>query len=231
MMTVDIRKKLHAGSGRIAMELQFDVRDGELLALFGPSGAGKTSVLRMIAGLLQPDSGTITVNNEAWFDSSGDLNLVPQRRDVGIVFQDYALFPNMTVRENIAYGLKKDQPADVVQELLDVMELIQMEHVRPSLLSGGQKQRVALARALARRPKVLLLDEPTSSLDAALRVRMQQYVKTFHEKHRMTTLLITHDVTEVIRLASRVLVLEQGTIKMQGAARDVLPLDDLRSLL
>jgi molybdate transport system ATP-binding protein len=231
MMTVDIRKQLHAGSGRIAMELQFDIRNGELFALFGPSGAGKTSVARMIAGLLAPDEGRIIVDNQLWFDQLQAVNLPPQRRDVGVVFQEYALFPNMTVRENVAYGLKKEQPENVVDELLDIMELGKMEKVKPAMLSGGQKQRVALARALARRPKVLLLDEPTSALDAALRVRMQHYIRTVHDQHQMTTLLITHDVTEVIRLADRVLVIEQGNVVTQGAARDVLPLDDLRSLL
>lgn len=230
MMTVDIKKQLQAGSGRIGMTLKFDIGDGELLALFGPSGAGKTSALRMIAGLLAPDSGEIVVDSDCWFDHSKHINLPPQRRDVGVVFQDHALFPNMTVRENIAYGLKKDQPVSVVNEVLEVMELMPMEKVKPALLSGGQKQRVALARAIVRRPKVLLLDEPTSALDAALRVRMQAYIKSIHEQHRMTTLLITHDVTEVARLASRVLVIEQGIIKNQGTPREVLPLDDIRAL-
>ena len=231
MMKVDIGKQLHAGAERIEMALQFEVRDGELLAMFGPSGAGKTSVLRMISGLLQPDIGTIVVNGETWFDSRRGINLTPQRRDVGIVFQDYALFPNMTVRQNVTYALKTGQSADVVHELLDVMGLTSMENVKPALLSGGQKQRVALARALARQPKVLLLDEPTSSLDVSLRVRMQQYIQSVHKRHQMTTLLITHDVTEVVRMASRVLVIEEGSIRMEGAARDVLPLDDLRALL
>ena len=229
-MTVDISKKLHAGSGRIAMQLKFEIRNGEFLALFGPSGAGKTSVVRMIAGLLAPDAGSIDVGDECWFNSATRINRAPQRRDVGVVFQDYALFPNMTVRENVAYGLKENQSIAIVDELLEVMELSQMEKVKPVLLSGGQKQRVALARAIARRPKVLLLDEPTSALDAALRVRMQHYIKSVHEQHQMTTLLITHDVTEVARMASRVLVIEQGVIKRQGTAREVLPLDDLRAL-
>jgi len=229
-MTVNIQKQLHAGSGRIEMALKFTIADGELLALFGPSGAGKTSALRIIAGLLAADSGSIMVNGECWFDHAKGINVRPQQRDVGVVFQDHALFPNMTVRENIAYGLKKDQPSSNVDELLEVMELMPMTNVKPALLSGGQKQRVALARAMARRPKVLLLDEPTSALDAALRIRMQQYIKSIHEQHRMTTLLITHDVTEVARLASRVLVIEQGVITNQGSPREVLPLDDLRAL-
>jgi len=230
MMSVDIQKQLHAGSGRIAMQLKFEIGDGELLALFGPSGAGKTSALRIIAGLLTPDAGTIAIGKESWFDHFKRINVPPQSRDIGVVFQDHALFPNMSVRENVAYGLKKGQPASSIDEILDVMELMPMVNVKPALLSGGQKQRVALARAIARRPKVLLLDEPTSALDATLRVRMQQYIRSVHERHQMTTLLITHDVTEVARLASRVLVIEQGIIKSQGTPREVLPLDDIRAL-
>jgi molybdate transport system ATP-binding protein len=230
MMTVDVTKQLHAGTGRIAMALKFTIADGELLALFGPSGAGKTSVLRIIAGLLSPDTGVIFLDKECWYDYTSSISLPPQRRDVGVVFQHYALFPNMTVRENVAYGLKPGQSQDVVDDLLDVMELRPMEKVKPNLLSGGQQQRVALARAIARRPKVLLLDEPTSALDAALRVRMQQYIKAIHAKYNMTTLLISHDVTEVARLAARVLVIEQGVITKEGTAREVLPLDDIRAL-
>lgn len=231
MMSVDIHKQLHAGSGRIDLQLAFKIAHGELLALFGPSGAGKTSALRMIAGLLTPDRGAIVVDDERWFDQTKGIHRPPQQRDVGVVFQDHALFPNMTVRGNIAYALKSGHSPSIVDELLEVMELSQMGEVKPSLLSGGQKQRVALARALARRPRMLLLDEPTSALDASLRSRMQQYLKEFHKKHQMITLLITHDVTEVARLADRVLVIEQGIIAAQGTAREVLPLDDIRAIL
>lgn len=227
MIEVDIRKQLHAGAGRIALELAFKIGKGELVALFGPSGSGKTSLMRMIAGLITPDSGTIAVGGEVWFDSTKKINLRPQLRDMGIVFQDYALFPNMTVRGNIVYGLKKGHSAARIDEVLDVMELTAMQDVRPELLSGGQKQRVALARALIRQPGVLLLDEPTSALDAALRVRMQDFIKTTHLQHGMATLLITHDVMEVARLADRVLVIEQGVIVKEGTAREVLPLDEL----
>lgn len=231
MIKVDIVKELHAGNGRIALQLKFDIADGELLALYGASGSGKTSMMRIIAGLLKPDKGTIEVDGAFWFDSNRRINESPQRRDVGVVFQEYALFPNMTVRENIAFGLKKDQSTDSVDEIIKHMELQAMAHVRPGLLSGGQKQRVALARAIVRRPKVLLLDEPTSALDAALRARVQQYIRSVHEKQKMTTLLITHDMIEVARLADRVVAIEQGAIKAEGTPVQVLPLNDLRSLL
>lgn len=231
MIRVDIAKELHAGAGRIALQLKFEIADGELLALYGASGSGKTSMMRIIAGLLRPDRGTIEVDGEMWFDSSRRINESPQHRDVGVVFQEYALFPNMTVYQNIAFGLKEGQSRDSVNEIIQHMDLDAMAHVRPALLSGGQKQRVALARAIVRRPRVLLLDEPTSALDATLRARIQQYIRSVHKEHRMTTLLITHDMIEVMRLADRVITIEQGVIRTQGLPADVLPLDDLRAWL
>lgn len=231
MIEVDIRKQLHAGAGRIALALQFAIADGEILALFGPSGSGKTSAMRMIAGLMKPDKGTIVVNGRIWYDSRKKVNLITQHRDIGVVFQDYSLFPNMTVRRNIAFGLKNGQSPEDIDEVLAAMELMEMADVKPELLSGGQKQRVALARAIVRRPGVLLLDEPTSALDSALRARVQEYIKATHQRHRLTTMLITHDVTEVARLSGRVLVIEQGVSMKEGTPREVLPLDDVRTLL
>jgi len=231
MIEVDIQKRLHAGAARIALQLRFQINDGELLALFGPSGSGKTSLMRMIAGLLTPDMGSIVVDGDAWFDSGANVNRPPQQRDIGVVFQDYALFPNMTVRGNILFGLKPDQPSGSVEEVIDLMELTPMANVKPELLSGGQKQRVALARAMVRRPKLLLLDEPTSALDAALRVKIHQYIKSIHKRDATATLLITHDIVEVARLADRVVVIEEGRMKAQGKPREVLPFDDLRTLL
>lgn len=231
MISVNIKKQLHAGAQRVALQLHVEIADGEVVALFGPSGSGKTSVMRMVAGLMTPDAGKITANNNTWFDSQARHHLAPQLRDVAVVFQDYALFPNMTVRENILYALKPGQTPDDADAMIESMELTGMQHVRPALLSGGQKQRAALARALARRSGVLLLDEPTSALDAALRVRIQQCIRDTHTRHRMTTLLITHDIGEVARLADRVIIIEDGQQKAEGVPRDVLPFDDLRSML
>jgi molybdate transport system ATP-binding protein len=231
MIDVDIQKQLHAGAARIPLQLKFNIRDGELVALFGPSGSGKTSLMRMIAGLLTPDKGSIVVNDNVWFDSSARVNRPPQQRDIGVVFQDYALFPNMTVRGNILFGLKPDQLSDKVEEVIELMELTPMANVKPEFLSGGQRQRVALARAIARRPTVLLLDEPTSALDTALRVKIHQYIKSIHKGHPVATLLITHDMIEVARLADRVVVIEEGRVKAQGKPGEVLPLNDLRALL
>jgi molybdate transport system ATP-binding protein len=231
MIDVDIHKQLHAGAARIALQLKFHIANGELLALFGPSGSGKTSIMRMIAGLMTPDEGSIVVDGIPWYDSRSGINRPPQQRDIGVVFQDYALFPNMTVRENIAFGLKPDQEVKDISEVIELMELTQMANVKPGFLSGGQKQRVALARAIARCPKILLLDEPTSALDAALRVKIHQYIKSLQKQQSAATLLITHDMIEVARLADRVVVIEEGRVKAEGKPGEVLPFNDLRALL
>ena len=223
MISVDITKQLYAGAHRIAMQLQVEISDGEVLALFGPSGSGKTSAMRMIAGLLPPDEGRLVANGVPWYDSAAGINRVPQQRDVSVVFQDYALFPNMTVRENVLYAMKGDQSPAEADAIIDRMELTPMRDVRPALLSGGQKQRAALARALARRSRVLLLDEPTSALDAALRVRVQECIKAMHAEYGLSTLLITHDMGEVARLADRVVVIEEGRQTAHGLPHEVWP--------
>lgn len=231
MITVDIKKQLHAGAERIALELAVSIPGGELLALFGPSGSGKTSVLRMIAGLMRPDNGVIEVDGVTWFDSRRGVNVPPQRRDIAIVFQEYALFPNMSVRENVTYALRDRSATERVQEVLRMMELSAMAGVKPYMLSGGQRQRVALARSLVREARVLLLDEPTSALDAELQSRVHNYLESVQRRTGAISLLVTHDMLEVARLASRALVLENGVVKSSGAPRDVLPLGVLENLL
>ena len=231
MIKVDIRKRLLDGTGNLDLQLDFTLEEGELLSLYGPSGVGKTSVIRMIAGLLEPDKGAIAVTGQTWYDSEQRINLRPQARNIGVVFQDYALFPNMTVEGNIAFALEKGRPRGVVDEMLEFMELSNLRNEKPDLLSGGQKQRVALARAIVRRPKILLLDEPTSALDTSMRLRMQEYIGKVHKQFNLTTILISHDVLEVVRLATRVLVLEGGVIKQQGPPAKVLPLKELKDLI
>ncbi len=231
MIEVSISKKLDDGAGNLNLCLAFTVNEGELLAVHGPSGAGKTSLIRMIAGLLQPDDGKITVAGQSWFHKEERINLKPQQRDIGVVFQDYALFPNMTVSENISYALGKDHSRDIVDEMLDFMELTNHRDKKPDLLSGGQKQRAALARSIVRKPKILLLDEPTSALDTALRFRMQDYIANIHTQFGLTTILVSHDMLEVARLASRVLVIEQGEVKASGLPKDVLPIKMLSEMI
>jgi molybdate transport system ATP-binding protein len=230
MIEIKIFRKLHSANG--LLELQFDnvIGQGEFITIYGPSGAGKTSVIRMIAGLLTPDDGHISVDQTVWFDKSAKIDIKPQLRNIGIVFQDYSLFPNMTVKENLLYALEKGQSASVVDMLLQLTELGQLQNKRPAYLSGGQKQRVALARALVRKPKILLLDEPLSALDYEMQSKLQEYILTAHDEFKLTTIMISHDLLEVLKMSSRVLVLEDGHIKKDGQPSEVLPLASLRAL-
>lgn len=192
------------------LELELEVGQ-ETVALVGPSGAGKTSVLRAIAGLLRPERGRVALGDEAWFDADARLDLPPERRSVGLVFQEYALFPHMTVAENVAYAGPKR-----VDELLELLGIAPLRAARPGELSGGERQRVALARALARDPAVLLLDEPLAALDAHTRGRVRVELGELLERLRLPTLLVTHDFQDAAALAERVGVLVDGRIVQVG---------------
>lgn len=167
------------------------------------------------------DDGTITHGEESWFDKMQKINLVPQQRSLGFLFQDYALFPHMTVEKNVAYGIKGREKLKEVKELISLVGLSGYEHCYPGQLSGGQKQRVALIRALARKPELLLLDEPLSALDMETRLRLQEDLKRIIQQFQTTTLFVTHDVTEVYKLADYVVVLEAGRVIKQGIPEDV----------
>jgi len=169
--------------------------------------------MRMIAGLEKPDSGSIEVDGEIWFDSSKKINLTPQKRSIGFVFQDYALFPTMSVRENLLFAADNTQQRSDVDKLIQLVELSQLRDRLPSSLSGGQKQRVALARALVRRPKILLLDEPLSALDPVMRQKLQDELSLIHEQLGVTTLLVSHDIAETVKLSDRLAQVEAGHIK------------------
>ncbi len=231
MIDIDISRKLFGPNGSLDLRFTATIGDGELVTIYGPSGAGKTSVLRMIAGLLTPDDGRIVVDQINWFDKAGKTNVRTQRRNIGMVFQDYSLFPNMTVRENLEFALEKGQSKTILDDLLQLTELGDLYNKRPTLLSGGQKQRVALARALVRRPKLLLLDEPLSALDAEMQSKLQDYLLQIRKEYNLTTILISHDLLEVIKMSKRVLILEDGYIKKDGAPTEVLPLSNLRAFL
>ncbi|MCC6599205.1 MAG: ABC transporter ATP-binding protein [Crocinitomicaceae bacterium] len=217
MIDVRLLKMLHGTDGNMQLRFETQIQSGEFVTLYGPSGAGKSTVLRMLAGLTDPEDGYIIANDINWFDKRQKINLRPQLRCVGMVFQEYSLFPNMTVRENLIYALEKGQSDEVVDELLDRMELGQLRLKRPSFLSGGQKQRVALARALVRTPKLLLLDEPLSALDSDIRMRLQDYILEIHHQLHLTTILVSHDYKEVVKMSDRLIVLEGGKIKREGS--------------
>ncbi len=220
MIDIALSKTLHGAGGPLQLELQTRVEKGSFVTLFGPSGAGKTSILRMLAGLLEPARGRIAVDGAVWFDSEQEVNLPPQKRSIGFVFQDYALFPNLSVRDNIAYAVERND-ARWVDELLQLTGLAKLQHRRPASLSGGQKQRVALARAVARKPTLLLLDEPLSALDMQLRAELQDELAALHRRLGLTTLLVSHDVGEVFRLSQQVWRLEAGRIAQSGTPAQV----------
>ncbi len=221
MISFSISKALHAAQGKALLDVACDIEPGEVVGIYGASGAGKTTILRILAGLLLPDKGHITVGEDVWLDTTAGRNVAPQKRSIGFVFQDYALFPNMTVKDNLAYALQKGQPATIVDELMELMELPQLRGRYPETLSGGQKQRVALARALVRQPQLLLLDEPLSALDNELRYRLQGHILQAHKRYGLTTILVSHDVPELFRMADRILVLEQGKVVKQGTPSQV----------
>jgi molybdate transport system ATP-binding protein len=231
MININVTKNLFGANGELNLQFNTKILPREFVTIYGPSGAGKTSVIRMLAGLLEPDSGHIEVDDKIWFDKNKKINIKPQLRNIGIVFQEYSLFPNMTVRGNLEFALEKNQSKKIVDELLQLTELEQLHNKKPDLLSGGQKQRVALARALIRKPKLLLLDEPLSALDTEMQTKLQDYILQMHQQFNLTTILVSHDLNEVIKMSKRVLVLEEGQIKKDGLPLDVLPLTNLKSFL
>jgi molybdate transport system ATP-binding protein len=189
----------------------------ETLALVGPSGAGKTSVLRAIAGLLRPDAGRIALGAETWLDTACRVDLPPERRSVGLVFQEYALFPHLSVRANVAFGGRAR-----VDELLERFRIAPLAGARPDELSGGERQRVALARALARGPRVLLLDEPLSALDAHTRASVRAELREFLRELGLPTILVTHDFEDAAALADRVGVLVEGRVLQVAPPADLV---------
>jgi len=196
----------------------------EVATIFGPSGAGKTMTLRAIAGLLRPDEGRIVLDGETLFDSARRINVPPQRRRVGYVPQGYALFPHLTVAENIAYALHRwprEERRAVVAQMVEAMGLGGLEGRRPHQLSGGQQQRVALARALAARPRLLLLDEPFSALDQALRRELGEEIARVQARWGIPVLMVTHDLGDAFHLSQRVIVVDGGRVLQQGPREEV----------
>src|SRR4051812_46035257 len=206
--------------------LDLHVEEGEFLILLGPSGCGKTTTLRCIAGLESPSSGSISFGGRTVFDAPAKVNLAPNKRDVGMVFQSYALWPHMTVRKNIAYPLRarherrglQDGWVDDIAVAVDCGELLSRY---PSQLSGGQQQRVALARGLVARPAVILFDEPLSNLDARLREQVRNELAELHHRLGFTAVYVTHDQSEALALGDRLAIMRNGRIEQQGTPREV----------
>ncbi|HEY4290626.1 MAG TPA: ATP-binding cassette domain-containing protein [Puia sp.] len=262
-------KMLHTASGDQLLDIGFQLKQGSILALYGPSGAGKTTILRILAGLTDTTTGYIqtgggnsddsqssdntnysktgdntnysktsdntkggknsnntkpgksTTNGGIWLDTSHHINLPTRHRSIGFVFQDFALFPHLTVRQQLEFALPKRSDRSIVDELLAMMELEELQHRKPTLLSGGQQQRVALARAIARRPRLLLLDEPLSALDDEMRHRLQDFILKAHRFYQLTTILVSHYLPEIFRLSDEVIVLENGQVRKQDTAANI----------
>jgi iron(III) transport system ATP-binding protein len=221
IQVTDLLKTFAGGSVRAVDEINFSVPTGSVLTLLGPSGCGKTTTMRSIAGLEKPDGGTITVGDKVVYSASQRINLRPNQRHVGMVFQSYAIWPHMTVFDNVAYPLKGNADKATIQERsMRALELVGLDHLasrRAPNLSGGQQQRVALARALVAQPEVLLLDEPLSNLDAKLRDQMRKEIRELQQRLGITTLYVTHDQSEALAISDFVAVMSQGHIVDFGA--------------
>lgn len=208
------------GGRTVVDALDLDVAEGELLCLLGPSGCGKTTTLRMIGGFITPDSGSVAIGGDVL------TGLSPDRRPTAMVFQNYALWPHMTVAGNVAFGLRVTRVPrpEIARRVAEVLELVNLTHHRdsyPARISGGEQQRAALARALVRRPKVLLLDEPLSNLDARLRVRVREDIRRIQQELGITTVLVTHDQDEAMSVSDRVAVMNRGRIEQVSAPREL----------
>ena len=204
-LRVCIKKKLNY----FDLDINFSCFPEELLAMIGPSGSGKTSIIRMIAGLEMPDEGRISYGDEVWFDSSQKIYVPPQKRRLGYVFQDYTLFPHLTLRENAAFAAKNQKRAD------DLLELFGISHLRdrkPNMVSGGERQRCAICQALARNPRALLLDEPFSALDFMNRRKLREDVKLLRDEMTFPVIYVTHDIQEAFSLADKILPVVEGKI-------------------
>ena len=216
MIDINITKPLYGSQGEMSLDIKIQIEQGDFVALSGLSGSGKTTLLRILAGLEEAE-GTIRVDKKEWL--SPDFALPVQKRAIGFVFQDYALFPNMSVEQNLLY-VNKD--AALAKHLLDITQLSELSKRLPHTLSGGQKQRVSLCRAMMNQPKLLLMDEPLSALDPSMRTKLQNEILTLHKEFNTTTIMVSHDPSEMYRLSNRVLVLDQGKIINDGQAKEIL---------
>ncbi len=216
MIEIAIEKELLGSLGKMSLHVNLSIENQSFVALSGQSGSGKTTLLRILSGL-EDARGTISVDGEVWL--SHNQKLAPQQRRIGFVFQDYALFPNMSVMENLLF-VRNDKT--LAQYLLKLTQMDELAHRRPSTLSGGQKQRVSLCRAMMNHPKLLLMDEPLSALDPSMRTKLQHEILMLHKEFETTTIMVSHDPSEIYRLSNRVIVLNQGQVIQDGDAKGVL---------
>lgn len=216
MIDLHVNKQLHGADTNMELNVSLHVKPKTFLALSGKSGSGKTTLLRILAGL-EDSNSTIKVDGVVWQDDK--IFLPPQKRDIGFVFQNYALFPNMSVEENLLYIKNDKQKA---HNLLEITELLALKKRLPQTLSGGQKQRVALCRAMMKHPKILLLDEPLSALDPTMRLKLQNELLHIHKEFQTTTIMVSHEPSEIYKLANKLIILEDGKLKSKGDPQSLL---------
>jgi len=221
MLEVNVRKQL----GAFIINVAFSTEGPGITAIFGPSGAGKTSVTNMVAGLLKPDEGRIYVDNEPIFDSQKGVNVTPNKRRLGYIFQEGRLFPHLSVKSNLTYGMKlipKKERRLSFDKVLDLLDLAALLHRRPSKLSGGEKQRVAIGRALLTSPSLLLMDEPLSSLDGQLKAEILPFVSKMQKEFMIPVLYVSHSIDEILSIADRVVVIRSGEVAYSGKLDPIL---------
>lgn len=229
MIQLSAYKILQTADGELPLDISLTFEKGQFISIYGNSGAGKTTILRILAGLTQAERVQIQVGNKIWDDSQKKQHLPVQKRSIGFVFQDFALFPNLTVKENLEFALTKNDSDEIVSELIELMELQSLQNSKTQHLSGGQKQRVALARAIVRKPEILLLDEPLSALDDDMRFKLQDYILKIHQKYQLTTLMISHSIPEIFKLSDKVIVVDKGKIIKEGTPNTVFAEEKISS--
>jgi molybdate transport system ATP-binding protein len=222
MIQLSVSKQFNPTSATPGLEISLCIKTGEHTGIIGASGAGKTTLLKILAGLVKPDSGKITVAGQTWFDTEQKINIPTQKRNIGFVFQDYALFPNMSARENLTFAFSGGVNKNRLTEVMEMLAIADIADQKPGTLSGGEKQRVALGRALIRNPKVLLLDEPLSALDPGMRAKLQQHLSVIAGNFEGTIILVSHDATEILHLTQRAFMLEKGRIIHRGTPAELL---------
>ena len=221
MIKFDIHKQFKSHGKIVDIKLNATCDEGKIIAVYGKSGVGKSSLLRMLSGLTTPDSGVITVGKEVWYDSSKKENVKANKRSIGFLFQDYSLFPNMSVLKNILYGVEGEPDQELIDRIVEIGDLKDLLDRKPETLSGGQQQRVALARALVFEPRLVLMDEPLGALDKKLREQMQYEIKHIHEQIGITVVYVTHDQNEALTMSNRIAVFNDGKIQ-QISSPDIL---------